>query len=272
MTSETSARPLGFEPFAQVIPTELRNNSAEADFQLVIWATYRQLFGNDHIMRSERIASAESLLKQGHITVRDFVRALSLSELYRQKFFYDNPQVRFIELNFKHLLGRAPYDQTEIAEHVDLYVEKGYEAEINSYIDSAEYRENFGDQWVPYYRGFSTQRSQKTVGFVRMFQLYRGYASSDRASVNNRKGCLTTELAHNTATPLRTPNFGKELQGNTGGNRGQFYRIRVTQSASRQSPQIRRATQEYLVTYEQLSPTLQRLNQRGNRIVNITSA
>ncbi|MEM8613496.1 MAG: phycobilisome linker polypeptide [Cyanobacteria bacterium P01_H01_bin.105] len=271
MTSETSARPLGFEPFASVIPTELRNNSTEADLQTVIWATYRQLFGNDHIMRSERIISAESLLKQGHITVRDFVRALSLSDLYRQKFFYNAPQVRFIELNFKHLLGRAPYDQTEIAEHVDLYVEKGYEAEINSYIDSAEYRENFGDQLVPYYRGFATQKSQKTVGFVRMFQLYRGYASSDRASVNNKKGCLTTELARNTATPLRTPNFGKELQGSTGGKRGQFYRIRVTQSTSTRTPQIRRATQEYLVAYEQLSSTMQRLNQRGNRIVNITS-
>lgn len=272
MTSSASASPLGFEALAQITPTELRTNPSEADLQAVIGVAYRQIFGQDHIMDSERLVSAESLLKQGHISVRDFVRALVLSDLYKQKFFYNVPQVRFIELNFKHLLGRAPYDQTEISEHVNLYIQQGYDAELNSYIDSAEYRENFGDQIVPSYRGFSTQRNQKTVGFVRMFQLYRGYASSDRARTNNKKGCLTTELARNTATPIRTPGFGKELQGTTGGKREKLYRIRVTQSASGQTPQIRRSLQEYLVTYEQLSSTLQRLNQRGNRIVNITSA
>lgn len=272
MTSAASAIPLGFEPFAQVTPTELRPNSTEADVQTVIWAAYRQLFGHDHIMRSERLTSAESLLKQGHINVRDFVRALALSNLYKQKFFSDNPQVRFIELNFKHLLGRAPYDQTEISQHVNLYSQQGYEAEINSYLSSDEYRDNFGEQVVPYYRGFATQRNQKTVGFIRMFQLYRGYASSDRARANNKKGCLTTELGCNTATPVRTPGFGKELQGTTGGKREKLYRIRVAQSASQQRPQIRQSMQEYLVTYEQLSSTLQRLNQRGSRIVNIMSA
>ncbi|MEO0825016.1 MAG: phycobilisome linker polypeptide [Cyanobacteria bacterium J06635_15] len=272
MTSATSASLLGFEPFAQTPPTELRANSTESDIQTIIWATYRQVLGNDHVMQSERLTSSESLLRQGHIRVRDFVRALALSELYKQKFFYSTPQVRFIELNFKHLLGRAPYDESEISEHVNLYTQQGYEAEIDSYFDSAEYRENFGDHIVPYYRGFATQRNQKTVGFARMFQLYRGYASSDRAQVNNKKGCLTNELARNLASPVRTPSLSKELSGTTGGQREQLYRIRVSQAASGRTPQIRRSVQEYLVTYEQLSPTLQRLNQRGSRIVNIASS
>jgi phycocyanin-associated rod linker protein len=38
------------------------------------------------------------------------------------------------------------------------------------------------------------------------------------------------------------------------------------------SPQIRRSMQEYLVSYEQLSPTLQRLNKQGGRIASITPA
>lgn len=272
MTSATSARLLGFEPFAQAPPTELRTNSAEADIQAAIWASYRQVLGNDHIMQSERLSSSESLLRQGHIRVCDFVRALALSELYKQKFFYSTPQVRFIELNFKHLLGRAPYDETEISEHVNLYAHYGYEAEISSYLDSAEYQENFGDQIVPYYRGFATQKSQKTVGFARMFQLYRGYASSDRAAVKHKKGCLTTELARNSASPVRPPSLSKELLGTTGGGREQMYRIRVSQVASGRTPQIRRGIQEYVVSYEQLSPTLQRLNQRGSRVVGITPA
>jgi hypothetical protein len=58
-------------------------------------------------------------------------------------------------------LGRAPYDESEIAFHVDLYNAEGYEAEINSYIDSVEYQENFGESIVPYYRGFATQKVKK---------------------------------------------------------------------------------------------------------------
>lgn len=104
MTSETSARLLGFEP-AQSAPVELRTNAPETDMQGVIWAAYRQIFGNDYVMNAERQTSSESLLRQGHIRVCDFVRALAMSELYKEKFFYSTQQVRFIELNFKHFLG-----------------------------------------------------------------------------------------------------------------------------------------------------------------------
>ena len=98
MTSETSAKLLGFEPFAQVNPVELRANATETDIQAVIWATYRQVLGNDHVVSAERLTSAESLLRQGHIRVCDFVRTLALAGLYKKKFFYSTPNVRFIEL------------------------------------------------------------------------------------------------------------------------------------------------------------------------------
>lgn len=272
MTSSIAARQLGFEPFRVASPVELRTNWSEGDVQAVIATSYRQVFGNDYLMQSERLTSAESLLRRGDITVREFIRALAQSELYRKKFFYSTPQVRFIELNYKHLLGRAPYDESEITEHVNLYVERGYEAEINSYLDSLEYQENFGDSIVPFYRGFETQRQQKTVGFTRMFQLYQGYANSDRAQGKNKSAWLTQDLAHNTATPVRTPHFGQGLSGTTGGDRGQLYRVRVTQAASNRTTQVRRSVGEYLVSYDQLSPTLQRLNQRGSRVVSISPA
>jgi phycocyanin-associated rod linker protein len=140
---------LGISAFDEAKPVELRPNWTDDDVNAVIWAAYRQVLGNEHIMQSERLTSAESLLRQGQITVRDFVRALAHSELYRTKFFYPNFQVRFIELNYKHLLGRAPYDEAEIAYHVDLYSTEGYEAEINSYIDSPEYQQRFGENVVP---------------------------------------------------------------------------------------------------------------------------
>ncbi|MBD2207921.1 phycobilisome linker polypeptide [Calothrix sp. FACHB-1219] len=269
MTSSQAASQLGFEPFVGTAPIELRANE---DVKAVIHAAYRQVFGNDHLMQSERLTSAESLLQQGNISVRDFVRTLAQSELYRQKFFYSTPQVRFIELNYKHLLGRATYDEAEIAYHVDLYTQKGYEAEINSYIDSLEYQENFGESIVPYYRGFATQAGQKTVGFSRMFQIYRGYANSDRAQGKNKSAWLTQDLALNLATAIQTPNFGKGLTGTVAGDRGQLYRVRFIQANSGQNSQVRRSMRESLVAYDQLSPTLQRLNQRGNRVVNISPA
>ncbi len=271
MTS-TAARQLGFEPFAESAPVELRSYWTEDDIQAIIHAAYRQVFGNDYLMQSERLTSAESLLRQGDITVREFVRYLAQSELYRRKFFYSTPQVRFIELNYKHLLGRAPYDESEIAYHVDLYTQRGYEAEIDSYIDSLEYQTNFGEAIVPYYRGFATQTGQKTVGFNRMFQLYRGYANSDRAQGKNKSAWLTQDLARNLASPIQTPSFGRGLAGAAGDERGQLYRVRVMQANQGRTPQIRRSMGEYLVTYDQLSPTLQRLNQRGSRVVSISPA
>jgi phycocyanin-associated rod linker protein len=270
MTSLTAAMQLGIEAVTHCNPIELRPNYTQDDVNSVVWAAYRQIFGNDHILLSERLNSAESLLSNGHISVRDFVRALAYSELYRQKFFTSTPQVRFIELNFKHFLGRAPYDESEITDHVNLYINHGYEAEIDSYLDSQEYLNNFGDSIVPYCRGFETQTSQKTVGFNRMFQLYRGAANSDRAQGNDKKGALTRELAQNISNPVQGPSFGKALTGNSGGDRNQLYKLRVTQGASAGSPQIRLSVDEYTVAYAQLSPVLQRLNKRGSKVLSIT--
>lgn len=271
MISSMTAKQLGIEPFVSTAPTELRSNASSEDVRGVIWAAYRQVLGNEHLMEAERLISAESMLQQGSLSVRDFVRAIAMSELYRKKFLYDNYQIRFIELNFKHLLGRAPANQSEISDHVNLYMERGYEAEINSYLDSDEYQDNFGEMVVPYHKGFGTPLGQRTLGFNRLFQLYRGYASSDRAT-GNSKGRLTAQLATNTSNPLRPSTMGSELTGVHGGSRNQLYRIRVTQSASSKTTQIRLSTSEYLVPYEQLSSMMQRLNQRGSRILDITRA
>lgn len=272
MTSSMAAKQLGFEPFAGNAPVELRTHRSENDVRAIIWAAYRQVFGNDHIMENERLTSAESLLRQSDLSVRDFIRALAQSELYKQKFFYSTPQVRFIELNFKHLLGRAPANAAEITEHVNRFVDNGYVAEINSYIDSWEYQDSFGEATVPYYRGFATQRGQTSAGFARMFQLYQGYANSDRAQGNNKGGALTEELGRNSATAIRTPNLGRGLAGNVKGDRSQLYRVRLVQANRSRTTQIRRSNSEVLVTYEQLSATLQRLNQRGSRVVSIDRA
>lgn len=287
MAITTAASRLGTSAYSNASPVELRPNWTAEDVKNVVTAAYRQVLGNDYLMQSERLIELESLLKNGQITVRDFIRALAKSELYKTKFLYPNFQSRVIELNIKHLLGRAPYDESEIIDHLDRYETQGYEADIDSYIDSAEYSESFGDSIVPYYRGFNTQTGQKTVGFTRMFQLYRGYANSDRAQMANGPH-LAAELGRNGASTVVPPSsssdgfayqpskqgtmpnraFGRSAIGT--GDR--LYRIEVAGTRNPGYPRVRRSSREYIVAYEDLSSTLQRINKLGGKVASVSIA
>ena len=284
MAITSAASRLGTSAFSDAPKVELRLNATKEDIEAVICATYKQVLGNDYLMKSERLISAESLLRDGNITVREFVRAVAKSELYKSKFFYNNFQTRFIELNYKHLLGRAPYDESEVVYHLDLYHEQGYEAEIDSYIDSVEYQTSFGDNVVPYYRVFATQNGQKTVGFNRMFQLYRGYANSDRAQFGGNAPHLATELGRNSATPVvapGSPGFGyrPSAKGDTpntafGGSAiygdRRLYRVEATALLTPQYPRVRRSNKAVIIAYDQLSDYMQRVQREGGKISSIT--
>lgn len=286
MAITTAASRLGVSAFSNFEPVELRPNWTQDDAKAVINAVYRQVLGNDYIMQSERLTATESLLTNGSITVRDFVRAVAKSELYKQKFLYDNFQTRVIELNLKHLLGRAPYDESEVIYHLDLYQNQGFEADIDSYIDSAEYDANFGDNIVPYLRGFATQTQQKTVGFTRMFQLYRGYANSDRSQVAGKSSRLAKELATNNASAVVAPSGGTsgwayqdssrgvtpERTFRNSNKAGRIYRVEIAGMSLAGYPKVRRASRALMVSYDRLTPTLQRINKMGGKVASVTLA
>ena len=80
----------------------------------VIKRIYRQVFGNRHLMELDINKSLEALFINGDLTVQGFVTALAQSETYKKLFLETNSPYKFVELNFKHLLGRAPNDQAEI--------------------------------------------------------------------------------------------------------------------------------------------------------------
>jgi phycocyanin-associated rod linker protein len=285
MAITTAASRLGTEPFSDSRRVELRLNSSREEVELVIHAVYRQVLGNDYILASDRLVSAESLLRDGNLTVREFVRSVAKSELYKGKFFYNSFQTRLIELNYKHLLGRAPYNESEVTYHLDLYINKGYEAEIDSYIDSVEYQNSFGDNVVPYYRGFDTQPGQTMAGFNRMFRLYRGYANSDTAQVEGTKSRLAGELASNKVSSIvgpsgtndnwsfraSTDNAPKQNLGNAVGKTDRVYRIEVTSIRNPGYPGVRRSSTAFIVPYERLSDKIQQIHKQGGKIVSITS-
>lgn len=260
---------LGIKPFEEAQPVELRPHWTQEDVRTVIAAAYRQVLGNEHLMASERLVGPESLLVRGDISVRDFVRAIANSELYRNKFLYPNFHMRFIELNYKHLLGRAPYDQAEISYHLDLFLTQGYEAEIDSYLNSLEYETSFGDSIVPYYRDFQVNRSSRAIGFSRLSHLYGGYANNDRAPGKTQPR-LTWEVARNVATPISGAS-PESLAGAVGGDRGAVYRLTVQPNVTKYAAVARYATTELLVPYDRLTTTLQRLSRSGRKVVGVTA-
>jgi phycocyanin-associated rod linker protein len=285
MAITAAASRLGTEPFSEVRRIELRPNPSREDVELVIKAVYRQVLGNDYILASDRLISAESLLRDGNLTVREFVRTVAKSELYKAKFFYNSFQTRLIELNYKHLLGRAPLDESEVVYHLDLYINEGYDAEIDSYIDSVEYQNNFGDNVVPYYRGFDFQPGQTSAGFTRMFRLYRGYANSDTAQVEGSKSRLARELASKKSSSIVGPsgsnnnwafrstadNAPKQNLGNAVGQSDRVYRIEVAGIRNPGYPSVRRSSTTFIVPYERLLDKMQQIHRAGGKIVSVIS-
>jgi len=154
--------------------------SVEAKNTLVD-AAVKQVFGNAYVMESEReeFEVAESKFRLGEITVREFVKSLALSATYKRRFFECCGPYRFVELNMKHLLGRAPISQAELSEHVQRYVNEGYDAEIASYVDSDEYLSRFGEDIVPFEDFRGTYKTAED--FNRMLTMYSAPGTSDKS-------------------------------------------------------------------------------------------
>ena len=283
MAITAAASRLGTEPFSDARRVELRPNPSREEVEAVIRAVYRHVLGNDYILASDRLISAESLLRDGNLSVREFVRSVAKSELYKAKFFYNSFQTRLIELNYKHLLGRAPYNESEVTYHLDLYINQGYDAEIDSYIDSQEYQNSFGESVVPYYRGFDFQAGQSAAGFTRMFRLYRGYANSDTAQVEGDKSRLAGELASNKTSSVvgasgSNDNWGfrvsadnapKQNLGNAVGQSDRTYRVEVTSIRNPGYPSVRRSSTVFIVPYERLLDKMQQIHRVGGKIVSV---
>jgi phycoerythrin-associated linker protein len=245
-------------------PIELRLNSTPDDIAIVIRAVYKQVLGNPHVMESERLVTAESQLTNGEITVREFVRAVAKSNFYRRRYFESCAPYRFVELNFKHLLGRAPSDQAELSDHIRRCIEQGYEAEIDSYIDSNEYQDKFGENIVPYYQGAKSQVGQKQVGYNRTLSLYQGHAGVDSAFSASR---LVYTVATNSAKKIALPSTGGRLSASKDATEKRF-KILV-KGLKFDSPR-RVSTTEYLVSGANMTPQIQRIHRAGGTIISIT--
>ncbi len=193
---------LGIERFATDRDKEVRTNASAEDKDTILRAVYRQVLGQQHLMASERLLGAESLFRDGYLSVRELVRTIARSGLYRAKFFENCNAYRFIELNHKHLLGRAPHNREEMLHHFTILQEQGVDAEIDSYIDSAEYQRRFGENTVPYLHGWDYAVGHEGRQFSWLMQLARGAAASTKGDRTGKQAALNRSLHQNRAVSV----------------------------------------------------------------------
>jgi len=279
---------LGVERFDSDSPYENFSGDPDASKVEVINAAYRQVMGNAYVMDSERQLVPESQFKLGEISVREFIRRIAKSELYQSRFFDACSRYRYIELAFRHLLGRAPASFQEMRVHAERLDTLGYEADIDSFLDSDEYQNTFGEYTVPYQRGWKTESCSTMQEFGWSFQLLRGNSSSslkgDLAGISSRLGGAVYQnrpLAVIAPSSAETQGWSfrpaTNLQDATtrlgAGAVGRMYRINVTGYKANNIRPISRyikSNRVYFVPYEKLSQEYKRIHKEGGVISSIT--
>jgi phycoerythrin-associated linker protein len=280
-----SASRLGVSLFEETPPLEWVPGRSEEEAETLLRAVYRQVLGNAYVMESERLVVPESQFKRGELSVREFVRAVGKSDLYRSRFFTSCARYRAIELNFRHFLGRPPCNLEEMRMHSTILDTKGFEADINSYLDSDEYQNTFGENIVPYIRGYKTEACTSMVQFTHIFQLVRGASSSSlKGDLAGKRPKLNSLVIQGTPTAVISPASAGATFCNPAGSartrlgagadeKGKVYRIEVTgyrANTVNKVSRFRRSNQVYLVPFDRLSETYQRIHRDSGVIASIT--
>ncbi|MER3432802.1 MAG: phycobilisome rod-core linker polypeptide CpcG1 [Leptolyngbya sp. ERB_1_1] len=130
----------------------LRDAISNSDVDEIIWAGYRQIFGEHLILDSNRQRNLESQLRNRAISVREFIRGLGKSDVYRELVWDTNSNYRVVDITLKRFLGRASYGRDEQIAKSIVIATRGLHGFIDSVVDSDEYQQSFGDDIVPYQR------------------------------------------------------------------------------------------------------------------------
>ena len=144
----------------------------------------------------------------------------------------------------------------------------GYEAEINSYIDSSEYQDTFGENVVPYMR-ILTEMGRSQLAFNRHLSLAEGYASSD--AVSNTSSLVTSVATKSVPSGWRTTTVRVNRNSAVAGSPSAITkRFRIVVQAQPAGGRQRTPNANYLVSGKDMSSQLKYIHSRGGRIVSIT--
>lgn len=127
----------------------------------VIRACYRQIFERDIVKAYNlSVPDLESQAKNGRISIKEFIRALGKSYLYRKDFFEPFVNSRVVELAFRHFLGRGPSSIEEFQNKFSILSSRGLNGLIDCLINSSEYADYFGEETVPYLRSLGEEAQE----------------------------------------------------------------------------------------------------------------
>ncbi len=127
----------------------------------VIKAAYRQVFERDITKAYSQAESyLETNVKNGDISMKEFIRRLCKSPLYRQQFYDRFVNSRVVELAFRHILGRGISSREEFTRYFDVISSGGLNALVDALIDTPEYSDYFGEEYVPYLRGLGQEAQE----------------------------------------------------------------------------------------------------------------
>uniref|UniRef100_UPI0030013C49 phycobilisome linker polypeptide n=1 Tax=Anunuuluaehu liula TaxID=3049639 RepID=UPI0030013C49 len=124
----------------------------------IIRACYRQVFERDIAKAYTLVFSdLESQVKNGQLSVKEFIRLLGKSSTYRKQFFEPFVNSRALELAFKHFLGRGPSSLEEFQRYFSILSARGLGGLIDSLVNSTEYSDYFAEETVPYLRNLGEE-------------------------------------------------------------------------------------------------------------------
>lgn len=139
---------VGGDEKPKVYTTE--NILSPTDMDELIEAAYRQIFF--HAFKSDREPVLESQLRNGQLSVRDFIRGLLLSNTFYNSFYSKNSNYRFVEQVVQRVLGRDVYSEKEKIAWSIVVATKGIQGFVGQLLNSDEYLQSFGYDTVPYQR------------------------------------------------------------------------------------------------------------------------
>ncbi len=210
---------------------------SESSTQAVINAAYRQVFGRE-LYDGQRLKTAENRLENGDITVREFIRALAKSAVFRKMYWSSLYVMKAVEYIHRRLLGRPTYGRKETNKYFDICAKKGFYALVDALIDSQEYDEAFGEDTIPY------ERYLTPAGLS--MRMMRATTMADRGMAQNM--------------PETTPRFVELGQSNSDRSMPDV-QMRVTQGVSRQ----RQETKIFKLTSLDDKPALKVVTQAAYR-------
>lgn len=131
--------------------TTVNRRSSLEERQAALYKIYAQVLERQPYASERRtLAQPEKDFLRDKIGVKRFLKALGHSEVYLNEFYYSSSNLKFLELCFKHFMGRAPKSHGEMNEYSDILMREGVNELITKMIDSEEYRKHFGCFTVPH--------------------------------------------------------------------------------------------------------------------------